>query len=111
MLLRSARKPISELDLSVAEHIAELHWRISLPLMTLIVVLCGIGVSRVQPRRGRFSRIAPGLIIFITYVALIVVCRNLLVQSDLLAWIGLLPIHCMFGGLGWWLLQRSWKPT
>jgi len=83
------------------ENSAEFHWRLSLPLMTVIGGLCGFVVSRVRPGAGRFARILPGLLVIMTYYLLLLVTRNLLDTGGLAQVIGFWPVHALFflGGL------------
>ena len=49
------------------DEIAELHWRIGIPLSTLLLGLLAVPLSKSQPREGRYGRIAIGLLVFIVY--------------------------------------------
>ncbi|MDZ7643935.1 MAG: LPS export ABC transporter permease LptG [Woeseiaceae bacterium] len=42
------------------EQVAELHWRLGVPLSTLILAILAVPLSRSQPRQGRYGRIATG---------------------------------------------------
>lgn len=90
---------------------SEFHWRLALPFLSLIVSLCAVGVAKTPPRRGRYSQIAPGLLLFIGYIAFLVLGRNALVYLPQLSWIGLFPLHVLFLCLGLFLLRRSWRPS
>ncbi|MBV1906584.1 MAG: LPS export ABC transporter permease LptF [Pseudomonadales bacterium] len=104
---RANRTNISALstqDLLVApgrEAKAELHWRLSLPLMTLITGLCGFVVSRVKPRAGRFAMIVPALVVIMTYYLLLLATRHALSTGSLSELVGFWPVHLLFlvGGL------------
>ena len=49
------------------EHIAELQWRLSIPIATVLLALLAVPLSRSRPREGRYGRIAIGLLVFIIY--------------------------------------------
>ena len=99
------------LNLRDPRDLTELHWRIALPILTLIASLCAIGIAKVPPRRGRYSQIAPGLAIFVAYLALIVIGRGTQDFGLTVAWLGLVPIHLIFLLAGCYLVRRSWLPT
>ena len=90
---------------------AELHWRVSLPFMTLIAGLCGFAVSRVKPRSGRFARIMPGLLVIISYYLLLLVTRQALSSSELPMQVGYWPVHLLFLIGAGVVLMRSAKPA
>jgi lipopolysaccharide export system permease protein len=73
------------------EEAAELHWRIGVPLSTVVLAILAVPLSRSQPRQGRYGRLAVGLLVFIIYF-------NLLSAGQ--AWIekGSMPVAA---GL-WW---------
>ena len=51
--------------------VAELHWRLSLPLSVLILAAIGIPLSRSNPRQGRYYLLIPALILFLIYMVLL----------------------------------------
>ena len=58
------------LDLMVSSdprEIAEWHFRLGVPLATLILAVLAVPLSRSQPRQGRYGRLAIGLLVFIIY--------------------------------------------
>ncbi|MDN5849085.1 MAG: LPS export ABC transporter permease LptF [Nitrococcus sp.] len=53
-----------------AAELAELQWRLSLPLTTLLLALFGVPLSRTPPRRGRFSKILLAALVYtLIYIA------------------------------------------
>jgi len=99
------------LDLSKPSHLSEFQWRVSLPIMTLIVSLLGIGIAKVPPRRGRYSQIAPGLTLFVLYIASVVIGRNMTDWMPALGAYALTILHLVFLIFGLVLLRKSWLPT
>ena len=49
------------------EAIAELQWRLAIPLSIPILAMIAVPLSAVNPRQGRFGKIVPGLGIFFVY--------------------------------------------
>ena len=77
------------------EHIAELHWRIGVPMATLILALIAVPLSRSQPRQGRYGRLAIGLLVFIIYFNLLSAGKAWLEQDTVPAEVGLWWVHAL----------------
>jgi lipopolysaccharide export system permease protein len=50
---------------------AELHWRIALPTMCLVLTLLAVPLSRLQPRQGRYARVWLTIVVYFVYSNLI----------------------------------------
>jgi lipopolysaccharide export system permease protein len=50
---------------------AELHWRIALPMMCVVLTLLAVPLSRLNPRQGRYARIWLAVVIYFVYSNLI----------------------------------------
>ncbi|RMA79942.1 LPS export ABC transporter permease LptF [Umboniibacter marinipuniceus] len=94
-------------DAGEAEHMAVLHYRLSLTLMVPIITLLAIGFGRSNPRSGRFAKIIPGILIFLLYFALITATQSAIEDGQVPIWLGMWWIHLSFGGLAWWLLTSD----
>lgn len=94
-----------------AEQMAELHWRLALPLMTLIATVLAFAQSRVRPREGRFARVLPAMGVFLGYYLVLMLLRGAIGDGKVPTAIGLWPAHLMFALLGYWLFQRAQKPA
>jgi lipopolysaccharide export system permease protein len=73
----------------------ELLWRMSLPVMALLLMLLAIPLSFVNPRRGRSSNLMTALVLFVVYSNMISVFQAAVVRNRLpflLAW---WPIHLL----------------
>ncbi len=69
-LKRLTAIPTEELlTASDAGSISELHWRMSVVLMIPLIALMAIPLSRVNPRQGRFTKLIPGMLLCLFYVA------------------------------------------
>lgn len=91
------------------EYRAMLHWRLTLPLIVPIVTLLAVRLSRVNPRQGRFFHLLPAMLIYISYLGLLIVGRDALESGRMPEWIGLLWVHALYLGLGLWLqFGPSW---
>ncbi len=90
-------------------NMGELLWRLSLPLMCLLLMLLAIPLSFVNPRAGRSANLIIALLLFITYSNMISFFQASVVQgrwSFNMAW---WPMHLMAFSLMvlmfWWRLN------
>lgn len=51
-------------------------WRLSMPLLAPIAALLALPLARVNPRQGRFLKLFPAILLYISYVVLIAAARN-----------------------------------
>lgn len=72
--------------------LAELQWRISLPLSALLLGLLAIPLSQLKPRQGKYARLVPAILLYIIYANLLFVSR---------AWLGKGVISGLLGM--WWV--------
>lgn len=94
---------------------ALLQWRLSIPLLVPVVALLAIPLSRVNPRQGRFFHLLPAMLIYVSYLGLLIVCRKSLGKGDLPMWLGLWWVHGLYFlvavslvfGPDWWRKKRS----
>lgn len=85
---------------------AELHWRLAMPISTIIMVLLAIPLSFVDPRAGRSLNIMFAILIFIIYNNLLSIFQAWITQGKISVIIGLWPVHISFLLLGWYLYHR-----
>lgn len=107
--IRRKAKALSSFELLMdlkPENIAELQWRLAVPLQMPILALLAIPLCRVRPREGKFARILPGLLIFLGYTMLLMMARSSLEEGKLAGWIGLWPVHLLALALGVILLRQ-----
>jgi len=92
-----------------ADHRAQLYWRISLPLMTLIVSFVAIALGQVNPRKGRFARLLPAILIYLVYLSVLTSLRDDMARAVANADIKIWLLHITFLILGLILLfGRQW---
>ena len=72
---------------------AEFQWRLSLPLMVVVLTLLAVPLSELQPRQGRYARIGPVILVFFIYINLLSAARTWLEK-------GSAPLPAMAGL--WW---------
>lgn len=96
---RQSEEAIPTLELfgsDQAEQLAMLHWRIALPVLLPIATLLAIPLSRVNPRQGRFFHLLPAMIIYISYLGLLIVGRDAIADGSVPDWIGLWWVHALY---------------
>lgn len=91
--------------------LAELHFRLALPLVVIIGGLVSVGVARTKPRDGRFARLVPGLGLFVAYYAAIVFNRNAISDEQVPAEMGMWLVHATFLLIGLRILITSNRPA
>ncbi len=45
----------------------KLHWRLTLPIMCLVLALIAVPLARLRPRQGRYARVWLAVLIFFFY--------------------------------------------
>lgn len=114
--LPSVREPdldpeeMSTVDLLAAQtplEVAELHWRVGIPLATLVLAVLAVPLSRSQPRQGRYGRIAIGLLVFIIYFNLLSAGKAWLEQGLVPPQAGLWWVHAVMLLVALALLARN----
>ncbi len=87
-------KNVAELWQSkIPEEQAELQWRFTVPLATIIVAFMALPLSQTNPRSGRYSKLAVALILYLLYSNLLGVGKTWIVQEKVPVWIGTWWVH------------------
>ena len=92
---------------------AELLWRISMPLLVPAATLLAFALSRVNPRQGRYLKLLPAILLYMSYVVAVAAARNG-IEKGRLADAALWGVHAGYLLLGLLLLgmermQRRWQ--
>jgi len=87
-------------------NIAELQWRLAMPISTLILSLLAIPLSALDPRAGRSANFALAIIIYIVYNNLLNIMQAWIAQGKVNGIIGLWPIHITFALFVFYMLYR-----
>jgi lipopolysaccharide export system permease protein len=72
---------------------AELHWRIALPVMALVLALLAVPLAHLRPRQGRYARVWIAVLIFFVYYNLAAVGKTWIAHGRLPEWLGLWWTH------------------
>ena len=89
------------------QHRAQLQWRISLVLLVIIVTLIAVPLSKVSPRQGRYFRLFPAILLYLTYLALLVSVTQSIEKGDVGVFPGLWVIHILFLALGFFFIYQQ----
>jgi len=86
--------PTSDLLRSnAASDVAELQWRLAMPISALLLGLLAVPLSKTSPRRGRFGGLFLGIMIYVVYNNLLTVARSALGKGELPGALGLWWVH------------------
>ena len=77
------------------EHKAELDWRITLPVSTLIIVMMALPLSQTTPRGGRYSKLALGILLYLIYSNLLGIGKAWISKGVVPYWIGTSWVHVL----------------
>jgi len=87
-------KPTAQLLLSDdLKDTAELHFRLAVPIATLILAILAVPLSKSQPRAGRYGKLAIGLLVFIIYFNLMSAGKAWIETATVAPAIGLWWVH------------------
>ncbi len=101
-------KPTRELLGSNApSDIAQLQFRISTPLMALVLTLIAVPLSRLRPRQGRYARVGFAIVVYFVYSNLLSATKVWLEKGDVSPVIGVWWVHLLALALGLYLVTRE----
>lgn len=94
---------------------AELQWRVSLPLACLLLAFAAVPLAHTTPRQGRYGKIAVALLIYLLYSNVLVLAREALADGSVPAVVGMWWAHgltivlvaaLVAQRVGWWWAGR-----
>lgn len=85
--------------------------RWSLVALVPVVALLALPLAQVNPRQGRYLKLLPAIVLYLSYVVVIMAVANGVAKSQLATWL-FWVVHGMYLGLGlsllnWPLIRRS----
>ncbi|OKY26057.1 LPS export ABC transporter permease LptF [Thalassotalea sp. PP2-459] len=90
-----------------SEYRAEIHWRIAFPLACIILTFVAVPLSVVNPRQGKFAKMFPAILLFLSYLLLLTAMRSGLEKGSIPLQFGLWPVHLSALFVGFSLLAKS----
>lgn len=88
---------------------AEIHWRLAAPISIPLICLLAVPLSRTQPRKGKFSRLLPSVMIYLIYVLLMMYSRKMVDSGRIPGELGFWWIHAGLALFVYWLYMPAKK--
>ena len=89
---------------------AEIQWRLSVPVMVLILAFFAVPLSQLQPRQGRYARVGVVILVYFIYSNLLSAARTWLEKGSSPAAVGLWWPHALVLLVALWLWWRHSPP-
>lgn len=91
--------------------LAELEWRIAIPLSVPVLAFLAVPLSQVPPRRGRFAQLLPAIILYTIFANMMFVSRDWIEDGTISPYIGLWWLHISLLLLALFLMmnKQKWK--
>lgn len=102
-----SRSTASLIGSDVLKEKAELQWRISMPLLVFIVGMMAIPLSKVNPRHGRFLKLIPSVMLYLSYVLLLITSQKWIEKGEISPVFGLWWVHGVFFVIALFMLLSS----
>jgi lipopolysaccharide export system permease protein len=74
----------------------ELHWRIAMPMVLLVLAILAVPLSYIAPRQGRFGKVGYALLVYFAYLNLMVFTRAQLETGKLPLALNFWWVHLVF---------------
>jgi len=81
------------------ENIAELHWRIGLPISLLVLSLIAIPLSYVNARSARNANLVSAILCYMIYYNFMSIAQSWTVMGRVSPMMGIWPVHALFLGV------------
>jgi lipopolysaccharide export system permease protein len=75
---------------------AELHWRMGLPIMALVLTAVAVPLGRLRPRQGRYAHVWQVVLVYALYANLATAARAWLERGKIPPALGLWWVHAIF---------------
>lgn len=75
------------------DYLAELHWRLSLPIGTFLLAVLALPLSYTTPRKGRYSKLALAILIYLIYSNLLGIGQTWVEKQKVPVWLGIWWVH------------------
>ena len=108
--LSSKRKLASSAALWEArgnEDLAELSFRLAVPVSVLILVMLAVPLSHVPPRSGRYGRLVVGVVLYLVYSQMITLGQVWIAKGAVSPLLGIWWVHGLFAALAAFLILRQ----
>ncbi|QBQ55501.1 LPS export ABC transporter permease LptF [Nitrosococcus wardiae] len=80
-------------EMGAPKDIAEVQWRVSMPIATLLLVILAAPLARLGPRQGRYAGLVPAVLVYVIYSNMLGISRNWVEHEVIPASLGLWWVH------------------
>jgi lipopolysaccharide export system permease protein len=87
--------------------LAEVHWRLAMPLFVGILALFAMPLARSEPRQPQYGLVLFALLVYVVGMILLLLGTGLIGNGKLPAWLGLWWVHVPMLLLAAWLFARD----
>ena len=88
---------------------SELHWRIAMPIFSLILAIMALPLARSEPRQARYGRLILAFMSYLVGMNLLLIGANKIGAGVIPGWLGLWWLHLPMLGVALWLFLRDGK--
>lgn len=103
-----ARSSVSLLAMKKSADVAELQWRLSMPLSALLLAFLAVPLSRTGPRQGKYAKLFIAILIYVVYSNLLGMAQTWVEQGVVPGVVGMWWVHLLLVVMIWWLLARQY---
>jgi len=98
------------LSVGGAKYLAELQWRLSLPISVVVLSMLAVPLSRTSPRQGKYAKLFTAVVVFFIYNNAIGVAQILVERGELSPYIGIWPVHLVAAAISLGLIWAQNSP-
>ena len=103
----SADSTQSLLASRLPKSVAEVHWRLAMPLFVAILAIFARPLARSEPRQPQYGLVLFALLVYIVGMVLLLLGTGLIGNGKFPAWLGLWWVHLPMLALAAWLFMRD----
>lgn len=82
------------------DRIAELQWRLAMPFSVIMLVLLVVPLAAVNPRQGRYAKLFPAIMLYLSYYLLMSAARSSLEDGHLPWYVAMWSVHLLMLAIG-----------
>ncbi len=90
-----AQPTMALLQSTKKEDRAELHWRVAMPVMCVMLTLLAVPLSRLRPREGRYARLLHAILIYFVYTTFLSAGKVWIARGTMPQALGLWWVHAL----------------
>ncbi|MEM7407164.1 MAG: LPS export ABC transporter permease LptF [Pseudomonadota bacterium] len=76
-------------------HLAELQWRLSVPISAFVLALLAVPLSRTSSREGKYGKLFVAVLIYFIYTNLMSISQKAVERGELTPLVGVWPVHVL----------------